>query len=181
MTEFNPVTMQVVWEYYGRAIGYAESHSLAHYFFSPAISNAQRLPNGNTLITEGDGGRVFEVTPDCETVWEFINPDYSWPGLDSSIKNPRMTNMVYRAYRIPYEYVPQLKVPDQHPVVPTDNAEFRIAASRDVTPYDRKAQDVVKPFPAQHLGDAADLLTQNPRDAEDEDDMSYNTMELKNY
>ena len=181
VTEFNPVTMQVVWEYYGRAIGYAESHSLAHYFFSPAISNAQRLPNGNTLITEGDGGRVFEVTPDCETVWEFINPDYSWPGLDSSIKNPRMTNMVYRAYRIPYEYVPQLKVPDQHPVVPTDNAEFRIAASRDVTPYDRKAQDVVKPFPAQHLGDAADLLTQNPRDAEDEDDMSYNTMELKNY
>ena len=66
-------------------------------------------------------------------------------------------------------------------MVPTDNAEFRIAASRDVTPYDRKAQDVVKPFPAQHLGDAADLLTQNPRDAEDEDDMSYNTMELKNY
>jgi len=29
---------------------------------APNISGAQRLPNGNTLITEGAGGRVFEVT-----------------------------------------------------------------------------------------------------------------------
>lgn len=46
MTEFNPETMEVVWEYYGRALGYAESQSLTHYFFSPSISGAQRLPNG---------------------------------------------------------------------------------------------------------------------------------------
>ena len=32
------------------------------------------MPNGNTLITESDGGRLFEVTPDNEIVWEFINP-----------------------------------------------------------------------------------------------------------
>lgn len=137
VTEFNPVTMEVVWQYSGLQLGYCESHSLAHYFFSPAISSAQRLPNGNTLITEGDGGRVFEVTKDYETVWEFINPEYDWPGLgwNRITKEPRMTNMVYRAYRIPYEYVPQLKVPAQHPVIPPKNTEFRITASKDTVPY----------------------------------------------
>ena len=36
---------------------------------------AQRLPNGNTLITESERGRVFEVTPQKEIVWEFWNPE----------------------------------------------------------------------------------------------------------
>jgi hypothetical protein len=37
-------------------------------------ASQQRLPNGNTLITEETGGRIFEVTPDREIVWEFVNP-----------------------------------------------------------------------------------------------------------
>jgi len=43
-------------------------------FFSWFISGAQRLPNGNTLINSGAQGVVFEVTPDKEIVWKFINP-----------------------------------------------------------------------------------------------------------
>jgi archaeosine-15-forming tRNA-guanine transglycosylase len=34
----------------------------------------QRLTNGNTLITESEGGRILEIAPDGEIVWEFINP-----------------------------------------------------------------------------------------------------------
>jgi hypothetical protein len=34
------------------------------------MGNAQRLPNGNTLINEASFGRFFEVTPQGETVWE---------------------------------------------------------------------------------------------------------------
>ena len=34
----------------------------------------KRLPNGNTLITESNNGRAFEVTPAGEIVWEFFNP-----------------------------------------------------------------------------------------------------------
>ncbi len=39
----------------------------------------QRLPNGNTVICsfgQGDGGKakIFEVTPDREVVWEYIDP-----------------------------------------------------------------------------------------------------------
>ncbi len=34
----------------------------------------QRLPNGNTLINAGANGIVFEVTPQKEMVWKFVNP-----------------------------------------------------------------------------------------------------------
>jgi hypothetical protein len=43
-------------------------------FYSFFISGAQRLPNGNTLINSGAVGVVFEVTPEQETVWKFVNP-----------------------------------------------------------------------------------------------------------
>ena len=31
------------------------------------------LANGNILITESEGGRVFEINPNGKIVWEFIN------------------------------------------------------------------------------------------------------------
>jgi hypothetical protein len=37
------------------------------------ISGAQRLKNGNTFITSGPQGRMFEVTPAGEIVWEYWN------------------------------------------------------------------------------------------------------------
>jgi Arylsulfotransferase (ASST) len=43
-------------------------------FYSPFVSGAQRLKNGNTLITEGVRGRLFEVTTDKEILWEYWNP-----------------------------------------------------------------------------------------------------------
>ncbi len=43
-------------------------------FFSARLSGAQRLPNGNTLICAGEQGRIFEVTPGGEIVWEYSSP-----------------------------------------------------------------------------------------------------------
>jgi hypothetical protein len=43
-------------------------------FYSSFISGAQRLSNGNTLICSGANGTVFEVTPDKEIVWKYVNP-----------------------------------------------------------------------------------------------------------
>ena len=40
-------------------------------FYSPNISSAQRLANGNTLICSGAQGRLFEVTPEAEVAWEY--------------------------------------------------------------------------------------------------------------
>jgi hypothetical protein len=63
--EFDPTTLQITWRYAGDP---------KHAFFSRVRSAEQRLPNGNTLITESDGGRLLEVTPDGEIVWEYLNP-----------------------------------------------------------------------------------------------------------
>ena len=40
-------------------------------FTAAFLSGAQRLRNGNTLITVGPMGQAFEVTPEGETVWEY--------------------------------------------------------------------------------------------------------------
>jgi hypothetical protein len=32
------------------------------------------LPNGNTLVCESAKGRIFEVAPDREVVWEYHSP-----------------------------------------------------------------------------------------------------------
>jgi len=60
--ELDPKTYQIVWSYGGDPE-----------FFSASRGSNQRLPNGNTLITESDTGYVFEVTPSGDTVWEFAN------------------------------------------------------------------------------------------------------------
>lgn len=44
-------------------------------FFTRLRGAAQRLPNGNTLITESDRGHAIEVTREGDIVWEFWNPD----------------------------------------------------------------------------------------------------------
>jgi len=67
--EINPIDNSIVWEYT------ADKSNLPLWsFFSHYISSAQRLPNGNTLICEGANGRFFEVKPDGEIVWEYVNP-----------------------------------------------------------------------------------------------------------
>lgn len=63
--ELDPETLETAWEYRGTD---------TRPFFSKQLGTAERLPNGNTLITESDRGRAFEVTPSGEIVWEFHNP-----------------------------------------------------------------------------------------------------------
>lgn len=50
------------------------SASKKNEFYSSFISGSQRLPNGNTLICSGANGTIFEVTPQKEIVWKYINP-----------------------------------------------------------------------------------------------------------
>ena len=65
LLEFDPKTLEIAWSYAG---------SDEQPFWSNVRGDQQRLPNGNTLITESEGGRLLEVTPDGEIVWEFVNP-----------------------------------------------------------------------------------------------------------
>jgi hypothetical protein len=43
-------------------------------FYSSKFSGAERLPDGNTLICNGEQGIFFEVTPTGTTVWTYTNP-----------------------------------------------------------------------------------------------------------
>ena len=45
-------------------------------FYTPAGGKHQLLENGNRLITEAQAGRVFEVAPGGEIVWEWISMPY---------------------------------------------------------------------------------------------------------
>lgn len=63
--EIDSGTGALIWSYAGN-----QEHPLQ----SLIRGSQERLPNGNTLITESDGGRLLEVTPDDKIVWEFINP-----------------------------------------------------------------------------------------------------------
>jgi len=64
--ELDPVTMATVWKYVGAP---------DRPFETETCGSGQRLPNGNTLLTESDNGRAFEVTPQHEIVWEWVNPN----------------------------------------------------------------------------------------------------------
>jgi hypothetical protein len=120
--EFDPVSLKVVWQYTPKEAGHI--HPLDSYkFFSPFKGSVQRLPNGNTLITEGTNGRIFEVTREHKTVWEYVNPYFrtSAQGLRD--------NGVYRAYRVPYQWIPQLLQPEEVSVIPPKVPQFRVPSA----------------------------------------------------
>jgi hypothetical protein len=68
------------WEY--RAPNEEDLYTLAR-------GAAQRLSNGNTLITESGEGRAFEVTQQCEVVWMFYNPTTNENGKAVAIVRER--------------------------------------------------------------------------------------------
>jgi hypothetical protein len=64
--EFDPVTQAIPWAY---------ANENATPFSAPFRGMKQRLSNGNTLIVDPDAGRLLEVTPSKELVWEsFCSP-----------------------------------------------------------------------------------------------------------
>jgi len=63
--ELDPRTGGVRWQFGGRP---------GQELFSKTLGSCQRLPNGNTLITESEAGRALEVTRTGRVVWEFHNP-----------------------------------------------------------------------------------------------------------
>lgn len=88
--ELDPLTGTLVWEYKGNP---------PPSFCGRYLSNAQRLVNGNTFICSGspsDHGRLFEVTPEGEIVWEFQNQYAEYAEGELGI---------YRAYKYPPEMI----------------------------------------------------------------------------
>ena len=93
-------------------------------FYSSFISGTQRLHNGNTLIDSGYNGTFFEVTPDSQTVWKYVNPLINTGPLTQgdSIPDPPgpgLDNKVFRCYRYAPDY-PGLAGRDLTPTGPIE-------------------------------------------------------------
>ena len=96
--------------------------------FSPIISGAHRLPNGNTFVCFGPQGHLFEVTPAGEVVWEYRNP---YSGDAAGWMPPEATRLAYAMFRA-------RKIPPDHPGL----------AGRELTPLDPQPE----PFVAEPPG-----------------------------
>ncbi|NGN65608.1 PQQ-binding-like beta-propeller repeat protein [Streptomyces sp. A7024] len=98
--EIERASGKVVWEYHDPA---RES------FFAPFMGSAQRLPNGNTLVTDSPAGRLFEVTADGYLCWEYVVPQFA-PYEESEVRSlfPSAPNAVFRSYRYAAEELPWL-------------------------------------------------------------------------
>lgn len=110
--EIDPIKNEIVWQYTGESSG-----GPAWSFRSTHISAARRLPNGNTFIDEGQSGRLFQVTPDGDIVWEYINK-YPKVGKDPLTGKQTVNYQVYRGQPVPYSWVPVNTPHNENKVAP---------------------------------------------------------------
>ena len=89
-------TTGILWHYDGTA---------QEPVFSEQFASVRPLPNGNVLVTETMGGRIFEVTPDHEVVWDYRNEDRTQPGFFQGM----MVSAITDAQRFRPEDLPFLK------------------------------------------------------------------------
>lgn len=84
-----PFKGEITWQYQA----YPDST-----WFSPFMSAVERLPNGNTLITNSHNMRIFEVTPDGEIVMDFV--------LERLLPEElgRSGGRIWRAFKLPIDY-----------------------------------------------------------------------------
>ena len=112
VVEIDPIKNEVVWRY------------TSDRFFSDTAGTAQKLPNGNVVINSSRGGRIFEVTPGGEIVWQWTPPH-----------NPM------RSQRYAADFCPQLAelppmqldpVTDSQPKPFVDEALYRFVLDKEI-------------------------------------------------
>ncbi|MEU8528609.1 aryl-sulfate sulfotransferase [Streptomyces sp. NPDC048629] len=100
VVEIDRASGAVVWEYHDPA---------REFFFAPFMGSAQRLPNGNTLVTDSPSGRLFEVTAEGYLCWEYVVPHFG-AYRESEVRGlfPSEPNAVFRSYRYAVAELPWL-------------------------------------------------------------------------
>jgi Arylsulfotransferase (ASST) len=103
---YDPATKERGWSYEGDD---------EHPFYTRTCGTNQRLPGGNTLITESDNGRAFEVAPDGTIVWEYYNPHHVGRYVASLLEVERVEVSVVQGWD-------WLELPEPEPAAETDAA-----------------------------------------------------------
>lgn len=124
--EINPVKKEIVWQYTAE-----NSDRNVWRFYSSFISSARRLPNGNTLIDEGMNGRIFQVTPKGDIVWEYVSPHFA--NVDLGGGTEVFSNWVYRAQPVPYDWVPEGTPRSENPIPAPDVTALRVSTKPSTT------------------------------------------------
>jgi hypothetical protein len=123
-----PSTGELIWEYGSK------------FFFSSVAGTVQKYAGPNFVITSSHGGRIFEVTPGSEIVWEWVPP-----------------YMPMRPERLPYDHCPQLAALDR-----PEETEVRVEG--DTRPYvdiDLFRFALTEEFTTRKLGDFSRRLLRN--------------------
>jgi hypothetical protein len=93
-------------------IAWAYADPVPPSFFSPYMGNAQRLPGGNTFVNEAAHGRLFEVTPQHEIVWEYVIPYFErYPAEVEKVYTENAEgyhNSTFKAFRYRKNEIPWL-------------------------------------------------------------------------
>ena len=96
VVEVDARTGNIEWEY---------TASVANSFYTARQGAAQRLPNGNTLVTSSNHGHLFEVTKDKHIVWDYVNPMAGADEARCFLGGAGFAfNMIHRAYRYGKDY-----------------------------------------------------------------------------
>ena len=93
--EIDPKEKRIQWQY--RQEG----------FFTLSQGFAQRLVNGNTLITESERGRAFEITRDGKMVWEYYHPETQDHSNSEHPENYGRRQWIYRMQRYSPDFIDQ--------------------------------------------------------------------------
>ncbi len=92
--EVNPSSSKIVWGFGGN---WPEPKEL---FYSPTMGSCQRLSNGNTFVCESTTGRLFELSPKGDLVWEYVN---NLPSYETSLSKSKSCP-VFCAFRYGMDY-----------------------------------------------------------------------------
>ena len=94
--ELNPQTMAIEWQY--RKEG----------FYTLSQGYVQRLENGNTLVTESERGRAFEITREGEIVWEYYHSEKQDASNSMHPESFCRRQWIYRMIRYSPNYIENL-------------------------------------------------------------------------
>jgi len=97
-------------------------------FYASYISGAHRMENGNTFINEGPRGRLFEVSPSGDILWEYLKPYRG--AIRKPNGDPNGGNAVYSSFRATF-------IPMDHPGL----------QGRELKPLDPQPSEFVMPPP----------------------------------
>jgi hypothetical protein len=115
--------------------------------YAQIVSGAERLPNGNTLVTDGTTGTLYEVDLNGEIVWKYVSPISNQGTMTQGEEIPAgnvsvaLGNALFKARR----YAPDFSAFSDKNMTPGSYIEHSTDScpSEDAHPWDRDGDGCV--------------------------------------